>query len=257
MDMKLNISDIQHFSVGDGDGIRTTVFFKGCNLCCPWCHNPETISPEAQLLCFAQTGKEKLCGVLMELDEVANEILLDKAYYDASGGGVTLSGGEVMLQIDGAVRLAARMKAEGISVTVDTAGNVPYSYFERMNPFADMYYYDLKAANAEDYAVLGGDFDLITENLRRLTADKMNVHARVVLIPDFNTAPEYIDSMCSCLLSAGVSNVDLLPFHRLGSSKYEALGLSYSYRDVEVLDSERVSFIARRYSRYFKVKIEK
>lgn len=255
--MTLNISDIQHFSVGDGDGIRTTVFFKGCNLCCPWCHNPETVSPRPQVLHFAQTGREQLCGFPMETDDVVKEILLDKAYYDASGGGATLSGGEAMLQIDGAAELAARLKSEGVSVTVDTAGNVPYSHFERMNPYADMYYFDLKAANAQDYAQLGGDFALIAENLGRLIADKMNVHARIPLIPGFNTASGYTDSMCDCLRSAGVLRVDLLPFHRLGSSKYEALGLSYAYCGAEPPDKETVSALARQYARYFEVRIEK
>lgn len=255
--MTVNISDIQHFSVGDGDGIRTTVFFKGCNLRCPWCHNPETLSGAMQILHFAQAGRSQLCGVPMEIDDVVDEVLLDKDYYDASGGGATLSGGEVMLQTDGAVQLAARLKAEEVSVIIDTAGNVPYANFERMNPFADEYYFDLKAANAKDYRKLGGDFELITGNLGRLIVDGMSVHARIPLIPGFNMSEEYTDSMCSCLQSAGVGRVDLLPFHRLGSSKYEALGLSYVYSHVEPPDKETVSALARQYERYFEVRIEK
>ncbi len=255
--MTVNISDIQHFSVGDGDGIRTTVFFKGCNLRCPWCHNPETMSGAMQILHFAQANRTQLCGMPMEIDDVVREVLLDKDYYSASGGGATLSGGEVMLQADGAAQLAARLKAEGVSVIIDTAGNVPYANFERMNPFADEYYFDLKAANAQDYRKLGGDFELIAGNMRRLIADGMSVRARIPLIPGFNTSAEYTDSMCACLRSTGVSKVDLLPFHRLGSSKYEALGLEYAYRDVEPPDSATVSALARQYARYFEVRIEK
>lgn len=255
--MTVNIADIQHFSVGDGDGIRTTVFFKGCNLRCPWCHNPETLSGAMQILHFDKAQRSRLCGVPMEIDDVVSEVLLDKDYYSASGGGATLSGGEVMLQTDGAVQLAARLKAEGVSVIIDTAGNVPYANFERMNLRADEYYFDLKAANAQDYRKLGGDFGLITANLARLIADGMSVRARIPLIPGFNMSDEYADAMCECLRSCGVTRVDLLPFHRLGSSKYEALGLEYAYRDVAPPDSASVSAIARRYEKYFEVRIEK
>ena len=99
----LNISDIQHFSTGDGDGIRTTVFFKGCNLRCPWCHNPETISSKPQRL--NQGGHDKLCGRKLTVGEVASELMWDYEFYVESGGGVTLSGGEVMLQSQGAAAL--------------------------------------------------------------------------------------------------------------------------------------------------------
>ncbi|MCI8387699.1 MAG: radical SAM protein [Clostridiales bacterium] len=255
--MKLNISNIQHFSVGDGDGIRTTVFFKGCNMHCPWCHNPETISPKPQTLHFTNNGHDQLYGIQLDVDEVLHEILEDKAYYAESGGGATLSGGEVMLQIDGAVELSRRLKAEGISVIIDTAGNVPYSYFKRMNQYADKYFFDWKAANAADYQKLGGDYELIFSNLKQLISDGMDVHVRIPLIPDFNTKFDYVYEMCERLRYTGAVNVDLLPFHRLGSAKYAALSVPYLYREVEPLSNEAINEIANIYSKYFRTSVEK
>lgn len=96
-DIFLNISEIQHFSVGDGDGIRTTIFFKGCNLHCPWCHNPETWSPKPQILICRNTGKKILYGKQMSISEIISSVMEDIDFYEESGGGVTLSGGEAML----------------------------------------------------------------------------------------------------------------------------------------------------------------
>ena len=108
---RLNISDIQHYSTGDGDGIRTTVFFKGCNLRCPWCHNPETLSSLPQRL--REGNRERLCGRWMAVEEVLEEILWDVDFYRESGGGATLSGGEVLLQAAGAAELCRRLRERG------------------------------------------------------------------------------------------------------------------------------------------------
>ena len=160
--MKGNIFDISRASLVDGPGIRTTVFFKGCNLRCAWCHNPESQSARAQMLVYQNkcTGcgkcKEKcphdlescnlcgkcalycphdareICGKEYTVDEVLKEILKDKTFYDNSGGGVTFSGGECMLQIDFLEELLKACKQNGIHTAVDTAGHVPFDYFERI-----------------------------------------------------------------------------------------------------------------------------
>ena len=135
-DTKIMVTDIQHFSVGNGAGIRTTVFFKGCNLRCPWCHNPETVPFAQTELFYPHLGKREICGKEMSVNEVLSELLEDKDYYIESGGGVTFSGGEVMLQVDRAVELAKLLQQEDISLIVDTAGNVPYTFFETSTYFA-------------------------------------------------------------------------------------------------------------------------
>lgn len=256
--MKLNISDIQHFSLGDGDGIRTTVFFKGCNLHCPWCHNPETLSSATQILRFNNATETKICGTRMSVEEILDDVLSDKDFYEESGGGVTLSGGEVLLQADGAAVLAKQLCERGVHVIVDTAGNAPYGEFQKLNPYAAEYYYDLKAADAADYkAVTGGDFGLITDNMKRLLSDGKKVRARIPLIPEFNDSEEYSEKMCAVLREIGVKNVDLLPFHRLGSAKYKALGIPYAYAKRQPMPLRDAEKIAKIYNKYFQVKIEK
>ena len=169
--MKLNISNIQHFSVGDGDGIRTTVFFKGCNLRCPWCHNPENLTASPVELCYKTTGKREICGRLVTVEEILPELLEDCDFYETSGGGVTLSGGEVMLQADGAAELASALASDGISTLIDTAGCVPYSEFEKLRGIVQGYLYDFKSADHASYESIGVRLNTVADNLYRLMTD--------------------------------------------------------------------------------------
>jgi len=254
--MKLLISNVQHFSVGDGPGIRTTVFFKGCNLRCPWCHNPENLSAKPAVLRYRATGKTEILGKEITVEELIPELLEDRDFYEASGGGVTLSGGEVLLQAQGAGLLTAVLRAEGIGVLIDTAGCVPFSAFEQLRGLASGYLYDYKTADKGKYAQIGGDLYRVEDNLVRLLAAGEQVQVRIPLIPDFNTDPESVDAICSALKKIGVTAVELLPFHRLGSGKYEAMGLSYPYRDCQPLSKEALFELRDRYSRAFQVHIE-
>ena len=251
--MKINISKIQHFSVGDGDGIRTTVFFKGCNLRCPWCHNPENLTTAPCTMTYPNSQDTEILGKTVDPAEILDELLEDKDFYETSGGGVTLSGGEVMLQADGAAELGRLLKTEGISVVIDTAGAVPYSEFEKINPVTDEYLYDIKTADSEKYRGIGGDLNLITENLVRLIRDGKSVRVRIPLIPNFNTDVKSINSIGNLLSSLGIEKADLLPFHRLGSSKYEALGLKYLYKNIEPISPEDIGMIKKEYCKYLKV----
>ena len=254
---RLRLSEIQHFSVGDGPGIRSTVFFLGCNLRCPWCHNPETLTAEDKLLRF-ENGKEKHCGVTMTADEVLDDVMTDIDFYSESKGGVTLSGGEVLLQAEGAAELAGLLCGKGVPVIVDTAGNVPYAAFGRLIPYTDAFYLDIKAGNAEDYAGLGGEgcFERICGNLRRLLDGGCAVRIRIPLIPRFNIMPEKREEICRLLAGFGIGQVDLLPFHRLGAPKYRALGLEYAYAGTPSMTKGEAEEIAADYRRYFEVRIE-
>ena len=252
----LNISNIQHFSVGDGEGIRTTVFFKGCNLRCPWCHNPENLSKDPVVLRYKTTGKTEALGRMVSEEDILPELLEDKDFYDESNGGVTFSGGEAMLQASELVPLAKLLGANGLSVLVDTAGCVPYSYFQKLNPFVAGYLFDFKTADEHQYREIGGDLGLVTKNIRRLLEDGINFRIRIPLIPNFNASRDSARAICECLCEIGVKHVDLLPFHRLGSAKYEAMGMEYAYKTEQPLPKEELGGIETIYKEYFSVKID-
>ena len=256
--MKLNVSNIQHFSTGDGSGIRTTLFLKGCNLRCPWCHNPETVSPHPEELFFRANGKRITYGREMTVEELLPELLEDAEFYRASGGGVTVSGGEPLLQSHAVAALAKELKARGISVIIDTAGDIPYEAFARVLPYVDEFFLDIKSGSSEVYRdIVGGNLARVYENLTRLLADGAAVRIRIPLIPEINTEPSAVADIIRLLREAGVGAVDLLPFHRMGSAKYEALGREYAYRGTPPLAKQLISSIAQEYGKYFDVTVEK
>lgn len=284
------ISDIQHFSLGDGPGIRTTVFFKGCNLYCPWCHNPETISAQPQVLFFqalctncgscaalcqlhnivgkkhifkrdkcvlcgkcasaCPTGALKLYGKTMTSVEIMNDILQDKDFYKQSGGGVTLSGGEPLLQADFCAELAQACQKENLSVIIDTAGNVNYSEFEKVLPYITEIYLDLKGSVAEEmFRLTGARMQLILNNLRRLINNKANVTVRIPIIPEYNDTPESAAEAADIIREYGPAPVNLIPFHRLGSQKYSALDKKYSYAQYPPINPQALETLAQIFRR--------
>ena len=254
----LNISDIQHFSTGDGPGIRTTVFLKGCNLRCPWCHNPETISAAPVTLTYPKANKTVTYGRLMTVAEVVTDVLEDLDFYRQSGGGVTLSGGEPLLQHEAVAELAKILQKQGVSVILDTAGCVPWSHFEAVLPYVDTVFYDWKTSDpAFMHDSIGGDFDRIQDNLTRLLQAGANVHIRIPLIPGVNTEEPAVRTMIDQLRKAGAKQVALLPFHRLAVGKYEAMGIPYAYRDTPPLAREALEHISLMCQPYFQVYTEK
>ena len=138
-------------------------------------------------------------------------------------------------------------------VLIDTAGCVPFSAFEKLLDSAAGFLFDFKTADPEKYRRIGGDLQLVQDNLGKLLEKGAAVQLRIPLIPGFNTAPEEIDRCCAALQDLSVSRVELLPFHRLGSGKYEAMGLVYAYRDCLPLTKAELQDIENRYSRYFQV----
>ena len=255
MILKATIFDIERNSYVDGPGIRTTVFFKGCNLRCAWCHNPEGQSPKPQMMFYKNkcTGcgkcKEKcpnalekcelcgkctiycphdareICGKEYTVDEVMREILKDKVFYENSGGGVTFSGGECMLQIDFLEEILKVCKENGIHTAVDTAGHVPYEYFERILPYTNLFLYDVKCYDSEKHRQYTGvGNELILENLERLLTTGKSVWVRIPIIPTVNDTVEEIQRIKAYISSCGKpEKIELLPYHAMGEHKYAAI----------------------------------
>ena len=267
--MKATIFSIQRNSLVDGPGIRTTVFFKGCNLKCKWCHNPESQRPEKEILfyknkcdgcgrckgltvenekfiCF--NGAREICGKEYTTHKLLTEIIKDKVFYDTSNGGVTFSGGECMLQIDFLAEILKKCKEQGIHTAVDTAGNLPWMYFERIIPFTDLFLYDIKAVS-EELHICGTGFSnkAILENLRRLSSDYSGeIIIRIPIIPEFNANFEEIKNIAVFLHGIKYKNVELLPYHRMSEHKYEALNTTFTSYPLPDMDD------VQAYKKFFK-----
>ena len=272
--MTATIFDIQRSSFVDGPGIRTTVFFKGCNLRCAWCHNPESQSAAPQLLVYGDKcrgcgkclekcphdltscelcGKcelycpaeaRRVCGKPYTTDELLEEILADKMFFDTSGGGATFSGGECMLYPDFLAELLQKCKENDIHTAVDTAGHVPFSHFERVLPFTDMFLYDVKSMDTDTHkAYTGVGNELILKNLAALLERGSRVWIRVPVIVGVNDNEDEMRALAAFLEAHGLpEKIELLPYHAMGESKARAIGREQ--RRFEAPDKEKLAALA-------------
>ena len=245
--MKATVFDIQRFSVHDGPGIRTTVFMKGCALRCAWCHNPEGLLPDIGTQFFAKeciscgrcggvrsienamncpAEALRVSGREIDTAELLSEVLRDRAFY-SDGGGVTFSGGECLLQADFVAEMLKLLHEEGINTAVDTAGFVPWSNIEKTLADCDLYLYDVKCADPVLHKrYTGADNSLILANLDRLAASGANILARVPVIPSFNDNEAELSAIAEILKKVGITEATMMPYHTLGKSKYETLGMT-------------------------------
>jgi pyruvate formate lyase activating enzyme len=270
-ELSARITNIQRFSLDDGDGIRTTVFFKGCPLHWLWCHNPECISPEPELqfeescctLCGAclsacprgvfsvsggrrviDRGKCGLCGACVKAcgqgalriagkdytaGDVMREVLGDKNFYKNSGGGVTLSGGEPLVQHEFVMDLLGRLKNAGIHTAVDTCGCVSPEHLRRSAGLADLYLLDIKTFSPELHKKLTGmDNRKVMESLNILTRAGSRIYIRIPLVAGINDTKEDVGAIAQRLAeNSRVALVELLAYHPMGTSKYASLGRVY------------------------------
>ena len=253
--MTATIFDIERNSFVDGPGIRTTVFFKGCNLRCAWCHNPESQdfkpqmmfykdkckgcgkckeicpTPDRCTLCgkctiYCPVDARKVCGREYTVDEVFAEVIKDKAYYDNSGGGVTFSGGECMLQMDFLIEILKKCKENGIHTAVDTAGHIPFQSFEKILPYTDLFLYDIKMFDSQKHKKYTGvGNELILKNLKKLFKSKAKIWIRIPVIAGVNDTKEEMLQIKAFLDQYGnPERVELLPYHAMGENKYAAIG---------------------------------
>ena len=260
-----SVFDIQRFCVHDGPGIRTVVFFKGCSLACSWCQNPESLSPRPQLAFFGEQCIEcfdceavcakgavgrgagrvdwdrcdhcgrcaEVCpgdalrsmGRSYDVETLVAACLCDRAFAAASGGGVTLSGGEPVLQSAFLQVLVPRLVQEGLPVLLETAGHYQWRLLEPLLAHLDAIYFDYKLPDSASYeAHTGRGSDLIMENLERLMRSAVPVEVRMPMLAGLNTEPEQIAVACRNLARVGVERIRLLEYNGLWEAKLPRLG---------------------------------
>jgi pyruvate formate lyase activating enzyme len=214
------IFDIQHASFVDGPGMRSVVFLKGCPLRCLWCHNPEGIRSAPEPL---RRGSEAIewCGREVSAQEIIEEITGEADYYAATGGGLTVSGGEPLFQPAFAEALLAGAHARGIHTCLDTSGCAPRKTFERVLPFTDLVLFDYKATGTALHNKLtGATPSIILKNLKLLRERRIPVILRCPMVPGVNDTEVHFEAMaCLAAKNPNIRQVDILPYHPWGRGK--------------------------------------
>lgn len=219
------ISNIQRFSLHDGPGIRTTLFFKGCSLHCPWCSNPENINPFIEP--YIKEGIRGFYGKEYTVEEVFEEVLKDFNFY-GSEGGVTFSGGEAILQYKELTQLIKLIKTKGISVAVETSLFVPTKYLEAIIQYVDYFYIDMKIMNPiVCKETIGGNLSLYKTNLEYVLKGKKVI----IRIPFIGKYIDNVDNRKLIIeelqrIKKHIIKVEIIKQHNLGDSKYVSLGLN-------------------------------
>lgn len=277
------IFNIQRFSVHDGPGIRTTVFFKGCPLRCPWCSNPESQQPFPELMvrdllchgCGAcveacprgaislsrEEGRKidrrkcnhcllcvpvciyqslRVCGWSVTAGEIIEEVIKDRIFYQHSGGGVTLSGGEVLGQWPFAQEVLQGCKAVGLHTALDTSGFGPWEGLESLLPWTDLLLFDIKHLDDEIHEkAVGVGNTLILENLKKASG-RTAVWLRVPLIDGFNDDEGHLRTVAALGRDMGAEKISFLPYHEGGKTKAEQLGRIYPGEERKAPDEDRL-----------------
>lgn len=233
LDVKGRIFDIQRYSIHDGGGIRTIVFLKGCPLRCKWCCNPEGQHYNVEKMTLG--GKEKIVGQDVTVGEIIDIVERDRIYYRRSGGGLTLSGGESLTQPDFAVALLKTAKERGINTAMESTGFADFSVISRYLPYLDLYLMDIKHMNSAKHKEFTSQpNELILENARKITDAGARLIVRTPVIPTFNATKEEIGEIAKFASSLkGVTQMHILPYHKIGTDKYKGLNRDYSLTGIE------------------------
>ena len=245
--MNGTIFNIQRFCINDGPGIRTTVFLKGCPLKCIWCHNPESQAREPEIMFYKDkctkcggcvnvtvndsdfvciNDAKEICGKEISSDEVIKEVLKDEIFYQNSGGGITISGGEPFYQFDFSLELVKKAKENGLHTAIETCGFVKNSDLKKMAEFVDLFLYDYKETNSEKHKNFTGvDNAVIIDNLSFLNNINKDVILRCPIIKGCNDRREHFEGIAEIANRyKNILHIEIEPYHSLGEGKYSALG---------------------------------
>lgn len=288
LDVTGMVTDIQHFSIHDGPGIRSTVFVKGCNLRCFWCHNPEAIARDRELQYFADrcigcgacvevcpTSAHSMvdgmhlfdrtrctaCGACPEVcfaralvmagepksaAEVVEILMRDRVFYETSGGGVTISGGEPLLQPRFTRAVLSGCREAGVHTAVETAANVPWDRLLEILPVTDLVMMDIKTMDSETHRrVTGVPNERILENARRLGDSGVPLIIRTPVVPGVTDDEESIRAIAAFVSELPtVVRYELLRFHSMAESKYAALGMEFRVEGITPPTTDRMEALA-------------
>ena len=233
------IFNIQYFSIHDGPGIRSVVFFKGCPLRCFWCSNPESQSGLPEEMYDNLTKRPEIVGEYKTIDEIMIEVMKDEPFYLESDGGVTLSGGEPLFQAVFATELLKALKEKGIHTACETTGYAKPEVFKSFIAWVDNLYLDIKHYDTQKHrAGIAVGNELILENLKIAVKTHPNLTVRIPVIPEFNDSLEDAQAFAKLFNEVGVTAIEVLPFHQFGEKKYDYLDRPYQLKDVKQLHSE-------------------
>lgn len=232
------VFDIQRYSIHDGPGIRTIVFLKGCPLRCRWCCNPEGQHYDIETMRI--NGEIKTYGEDITVEELLPRLICDEFYFRRSGGGVTLSGGECLAQPNFAPHILHACHDLGYNTAIETTGYSTWENIEKYLPHTDYVLMDIKNMNSQKHKEFTGvNNEIILENAMKFAKSGVNLTIRVPVIPTFNNTPDEISAIAEFAASLpNVTNLHLLPYHRLGEGKYEGLGREYLMHGIEPMDKE-------------------
>lgn len=222
--------DIKRGAIHDGPGLRTTLFFKGCNLRCPWCHNPESFTKKIQ-------GKY---GQSYSVEELMSIIVKDTHFYNSSGGGVTFSGGEATMQEIFLIELGRQCKKEKIHCALETNGIIEEKTLQKLLPVIDLFLLDYKVTNQEKL-IRGYDEKIWMNTLRLLEIKEKKVVLRCPIIPGINNQSQHIQAIKKLKMTYQcIEKVEFMPYHSIGINKWNELGYDYSLQSIKPPSQELI-----------------
>lgn len=253
--MKGLIFDIRSFSVHDGPGLRTTVFFKGCPLRCAWCHNPESQNFKTEKICRKKSldGKtypiSENVGYEISVEDLMQKIIQDVPFFENSGGGITLSGGEPLMQPDFCNAVLDKAVENEIHAAIDTCGFASENVFADVVTRAKMILFDLKLFESQKHKQYTGQKnDVILNNLQWLSQQQIPIIIRIPLIENITDTDENLNGLQKLIeQTPHIERVDLLPYHHGARSKYENMNLDYSLANMESYSKDKAEKIKEKF----------
>lgn len=248
--MKGLLFSVKRYSIHDGPGIRVTFFLKGCSLSCWWCHNPEGLNPRPETVEVTEkVGEKKFvrkeeAGKYYSVNEILEILERERIFISQSNGGVTFSGGEPMLQTEFLVEALKACRENGYNTAVDTSGYSQAVNYKKIIPYTDLFLFDLKHPDDEKHLKYTGVSNkLIISNFKYLIESGKEIMVRIPVIPGFNDDMQSLNDFSELLTKSSAGNLKkicLLPYHRIGASKYKRFGIPRRMDEVKPPSHERM-----------------